>query len=73
MYEIRNESDPPMTQAGASTFDVYLAANAKIDSVLAASPSSNQDAAHEKIGLMISAFPVAGEPGHYTVNLPLLP
>jgi len=62
-----------MTQAGASTFDVYLAANARIDSVLAAGPSPNQNAAHEKIGLMISAFPVAGEPGHYTVNFPLRP
>jgi len=73
MYEIRNESTPPMTQAGASTFDVYLAANAKIDSVLAAAPSHNQEAAHEKIGLMISALPVAGEPGHYTVDFPLRP
>jgi len=73
MYEIQNESSPPMVQAGASTFDVHLPANAKIDSVLAAGPSPNQDAAHEKIGLMISAFPVAGEPGHYTVNFPLRP
>jgi hypothetical protein len=73
MYEIRNESSPPMTQAAASTFDVYLPANAEIDSVLAAGPSPNQDAAHEKISLMISAFPVAGEPGHYTVKFPLRP
>jgi hypothetical protein len=73
MYEIQNESSPPMTQAGASTFDVYLAANARIDSVLAAGPSPNQNAAHEKMGLMISAVPVAGEPGHYTVNFPLRP
>lgn len=70
MYELRNQSSPPMTQAGASTFDVYLPASAKIDSVLAAGPSSNL---HEKIGLMIPALPVRREPGHYTVNFPLRP
>ena len=73
MYELRNQSSPPMTQAGASTFDVYLPASAKIDSVLAAGPSSNPQAVHEKIGLMIPALPVRGEPGHYTVNFPLRP
>jgi hypothetical protein len=73
MYEIRNESNPPMTQAGPSTFDVYLATNAKLDSVMAAGPSPSRDAAQEKIGLMISSFPVAGEPGHYSVNFPLRP
>lgn len=73
MYELRNESRPPMTQAGESTFDVYLPASATIDSVLAAGPSSNLQAIHEKIGLMIPALPVSGEPGHYTVNFPLRP
>lgn len=65
MYEIRNESAPPLTQAGAQTFEVYLPANANIDSVLAAGPG--------EIGGMISAAPVPGEPGHYTVNFPLRP
>lgn len=73
MYELRNESRPPITQAGASTFDVYLAANARIDSVLAAGATPNPEAAHEKIGLMIGASSVAREPGHYTVNYPLRP
>jgi len=36
MVEIKNESSPPLTQAGERTFEVYLPANAKIDSVLAA-------------------------------------
>jgi hypothetical protein len=54
-----------LTQAGAQTFEVYLPANAKIDSVLAAGPG--------KIGVVISAAPVPGEPGHYTVNFPLRP
>jgi len=65
MYEIQNASSPPVTQAGTRTFDVYLPANAKLDSVLAAGP--------EKIGVMISATPVSGEPGHYTVSFPLRP
>jgi hypothetical protein len=65
MIEIRNDSNPPMTQASERTFEVYLPANAKIDSVLAASP--------ENIGAMISAAPVRNEPGHYTVSFPLRP
>jgi hypothetical protein len=65
MYEIKNESSPPMTQAGRHTFEVYLPPNAKIDSVLAAGP--------ERIGVPISAAAVPGEPGHYTVSFPLRP
>jgi hypothetical protein len=65
MVELRNNSSPPLTQAGERTFEVYLPADAKIDSVLAAGPG--------KIGVMISAAPVPGEPGHYTVNFPLRP
>jgi hypothetical protein len=65
MVEIKNESSPPMTQAGERTFEVYLPANAKIDSVLAAGPG--------KMGVIISAAPVPREPGHYAVNFPLRP
>ena len=65
LYEIRNESSPPLTQAGERTFEVYLPADAEIDSVLAASPG--------KIGEIISATPVDGEPGHYAVSFPLQP
>jgi hypothetical protein len=65
LYEIKNESVPPLTQAGESTFEVYLPADARIDSVLAAGPS--------KTGVMISAAPVPGEPGHYAVSFPLRP
>jgi hypothetical protein len=65
MVEIKNESSPPLTQAGEHTFEVYLPANAKIDSVLAAGP--------EEMGVMISAAPVPGEVGHYVVNFPLRP
>jgi hypothetical protein len=65
LYEIRNESSPPVTQAGERTFEVYLPAKAKISSVLAAGPG--------KIGVMISASPVPGEPGHYAVSFPLQP
>jgi len=65
LYEITNESNPPMTQAGARTFEVYLPAAAKIDSVRAAGPG--------KIGTIISAVLVRREPGHYAVSFPLLP
>jgi hypothetical protein len=65
LYEVKNESSPPMTQAGERTFEVYLPAAAKIDSVLAAGPG--------KIGEVISATPVRGEAGHYAVNFPLPP
>src|SRR6266700_1056412 len=47
------------------TFEMYLPANARIDSVLAAGPG--------KMGMTISAAQVPGEPGHYTVSFPLRP
>lgn len=65
MYEITNESRPPLTQAGARTFDAYLPPNAKLDSVLAAGPG--------KTATVISATPVTGEPGHFAVSFPLRP
>jgi hypothetical protein len=65
MVEIKNESSPPLTQAGERTFEAYLPANAKIASVLAAGPG--------EMGVMVSAAPVSGEPGHYAVNFPLRP
>jgi hypothetical protein len=65
MIEIRNDSSPPRTQAGERTYEVYLPTHAKIDSVLAASSG--------KMGVIISATPVPGEPGHFTVNFPLRP
>ncbi|HYL65362.1 MAG TPA: hypothetical protein VE077_22315 [Candidatus Methylomirabilis sp.] len=65
MYEIRNDSNPPLTLAGKRTFDVYLPAEAEIDSVFAAAPG--------KIGEMITATAGGDEPGHYAVNFPLRP
>ena len=65
MYEIRNASSPPVTQASERTLEVYLPAQAKLDSVLAAGPG--------KIGVTISATPLPHDPGHYSVNFPLQP
>lgn len=65
MLEIENRSSPPITRAGPRTLDVYLPANARVDSVLAAGPA--------KIAVAISATPMQGEPGHYTVDFPLQP
>ncbi len=65
MIEIRNDSNPPRTQAGVRAFETYLPAGAKIDTVLAAGSG--------KIGVKISAANVPGETGHYTVDFPLRP
>lgn len=65
MIELKNDSRPPLTQAGERSFEVFLPAHAKIDSVLAAGPA--------KIGTLISATRVLREAGHYTVNFPLRP
>jgi len=65
MYEVRNESKPPLTKVGARTFEVYLPVHAKIESVLAASPG--------KTAMLIAAAAVWGESGHYVVNFPLRP
>jgi hypothetical protein len=65
MVEIRNESNPPRTEAGERTFEVYLPPQAKLDTVLAAG--------EEKIGVIIKASALPGEPGHYAVNFPLRP
>ena len=65
MYEITNESRPPITEAGKRTFEVYLPANARISSVLAAASGT--------MGQFISASPVPGQPGHYAVDFPLRP
>lgn len=65
LYELKNQSSPPLTQAGERTLEVFLPPEARIDSVLAAGPA--------KITENISAVPVPGDPGHYTVNFPLRP
>jgi hypothetical protein len=65
MYEISNQSRPPLTLARGRTFEVYLPATAQIHFVWAAGP--------ENVRLMISAVPISGEPGHYAVSFPLRP
>jgi hypothetical protein len=65
MVEIVNSSTPPLTKADEHTLDVYLPPAAKIDSVLAAAPGN--------LAEVISAAPVSGEPGHFTLNFPLRP
>jgi hypothetical protein len=65
MYEIRNESNPPLTLWGGRTFEVQLPASAGLDSVLAAGEGIT--------GMVISATPVPGKAGHYAVSFPLRP
>lgn len=66
MYDIVNDSTPPLTQAGERNFEFYLPAKASITSILAAGPGSRN-------GVKISASPVKNEPGHYALNFPLRP
>jgi hypothetical protein len=65
LVELKNESKPPLTQAGERTLQVYLPSDARIDSVLVAGPGET--------GGVISAAAVPGETGNYTVNFPLRP
>jgi hypothetical protein len=65
LVEIKNASSPPLTLAGDRTFEVHLPPTARLDSVLAAGP--------DKIVVTISASPVSGQPGHFTVKFPLRP
>jgi hypothetical protein len=73
MIEITNGSSPPLTQSGDRAFEVYLPANAKIDSVLAAYSPAGRGVGSGKTAAFISTAPVPGESGHYTVNFPLRP
>jgi hypothetical protein len=65
MIELRNDASSQLTQAKGRTLEVYLPPEAKIDSVIAAGP--------ERTATWISALPVAGKPGYFTVNFPLRP
>jgi hypothetical protein len=65
MIQVRNESRPPLTQAGKRAFEVFLPSQAKIGSVLAADSDDR--------AMMIPASALPGDPGHYTVNFPLRP
>lgn len=63
MVEVQNRS--PQVVTGERTFDVYLPAQAKISTVLAAGPNN--------AAVAIAAILTPGEPGHYSVNFPLQP
>ena len=69
MVEIRNDSQPPVTQAGEHSFETWLPASARIDSVFAAGSGAGPG----KMAVSVSAMPAAGQAGHYTVNFPLRP
>ena len=74
MLEIKNDSLPPVTQAGARAFEVYLPPRATLASVLAAgSVAGSQRVGAMIVARMIVARPVSGEPGHYSVDFPLRP
>src|SRR5580698_7140803 len=72
MIEIVNASSPPITQAGERTFEVYLPAGAKIESVLAAGPNAGSSPGSGG-SMIISPAVLPGESDHYAVNFPLRP
>ena len=65
MHAIDNNSSPPKSQNKPNNFETFLPPDAEIDSVTAKSPDGKP--------VNISATPVQGEAGHYTVDFPLRP
>jgi hypothetical protein len=65
MYEISNQSNPPLILTRSRTFEVYLPPTAQIRVAWAAGP--------DNVRVTISAVPISGEPGHYAVSFPLRP
>jgi hypothetical protein len=65
MYDVRNESNPPVTQSGANNFEVTIPSNAVIDEVHARRAQG--------IWLKMAAAPIAGKAGKYGINYPIRP
>lgn len=65
MYEIENASSPPITQAGYESFEFFLPAETKPDSVLAAAPGG--------MAVVTSAHRIGSSPGRWAVDFPLRP
>ena len=65
MYDVRNESNPPVTQSGANNFEVTIPSDAVVDEVHARKAQG--------IWLKMAAAPVPGKPGKYRINYPIRP
>jgi len=65
MYDIRNESSPPVTQAGPHNYDIVLPEKAVLDSVEAKRGQGVWTKARPE--------PEPGRPGHYSINFPFRP
>ena len=65
MYDIKNESSPPVTQAGPHNYDIVLPAKAVFDSVEAKRV--------EGVWTKAPPRPDPGKPGHYSINFPFRP
>lgn len=63
-YFIRNNSQPPKTQLSEHTYEIYLPADAVVDSSAAMAPA----------GMAVASSPVPmGEKGHYAFAFPIRP
>src|SRR5215472_4816932 len=65
MYDIRNESSPPVTQAGPHNYEIVLPEKAVLDSVEAKRGQGVWTKAPLSPGL--------GKPGYYSINVPFRP
>jgi hypothetical protein len=65
MYAIRNDSSPPVTQAGPHNYDIVLPEKAVLDSVEA----RRGEGVWTKAALQADP----GKPGHYSINFPFRP
>lgn len=65
MYEIENDSNPPVTEVGDHAFEFFLPPNAKLDSVLAAAPGG--------IAVLASAHLVQAAERQWAIDFPLRP
>lgn len=65
IYEIINDSDPPVTQLRADNFEITVPPDAVIDSLQLSRGSG--------MWLKVAPDPVKGQKGKYTINFPIRP
>src|SRR5215831_9635395 len=65
MYDIRNESSPPVTQAGKRNYEIVLPEKAVLESVEARRGTG--------VWIKLQPAPVSGQPRLYAIDFPLRP
>ena len=65
MYSIANDSVPPVTQAGPRNFEISIARNAALDSLVVRKGGG--------VWVNVTPAPIKGQPGRYAVDFPIRP